>query len=55
MTCYSDQDLDRIRFLALTDKDVLGECVGRRRHQARYQGYYHYFGVIKDVIVFFWL
>ena len=25
MTCYSDQDLDKIRFLALRDKDVLGE------------------------------
>ena len=25
MTCYYDQDLDKIRFLALRDKDVLGE------------------------------
>ena len=25
MTCYSDQDLDKIRCLALRDKDVLGE------------------------------
>ena len=25
MICYFDQALDKIRFLALTDKDVLGE------------------------------
>ena len=25
MTCYSDKDLDKIRFMALPDKDVLGE------------------------------
>ena len=30
MTCYSDQDLDKIRFMGLPDKDVLGEGYGTK-------------------------